>query len=115
MNNDSSSTWVKAAVFLIVGAVVLVGGWYAWNMKTTADTANALAAQEAAVPKEQPVTQGGVQVTAPVSAPDTSSTDTSNTALEKDAAAIDLQMTNLHSDSSKVDASFSDQPVPQAQ
>ena len=51
MNNDSSNTWAKAGVFLVVAAIVLVGGWYAWNMKTTADTANALAAREAAVPK----------------------------------------------------------------
>ena len=112
MNSDSSNTWAKAGIFLVVGAVVLAGGWYAWNMKTTADTASALAAREAAVPKEQPVTQGGVQVTA--QARDTS-TDTSNTALDKDSASIDAQMTNLSSDRSKVDASFSDQPVPQAQ
>ena len=112
MNNDSSNTWAKAGVLLVVGAIVLVGGWYAWNMKTTADTASALAAREAAVPKEQPVTEGGVQVTA--QARDTS-TDSSNAALDRDSAAIDAQMTSLSSDRSKVDASFSDQPVPQAQ
>ena len=117
MNNDSSNTWVKAGVFLAIGAVVLVGGWYAWNMKTTADTASALAAREAAVPKEQPVTQGGVQVTAPApsAASGANSADTSNAALDKDSAAIDAQMTDLSSDSAKVDASFSDKPVPQAQ
>ncbi len=110
--NDSSNTWAKVGVFLVVAAVVLVSCWYAWNMKTTADTASALAAREAAVPKEQPVTQGGVQVAAQATS---NSTDTSNAALDKDSAAIDAQMTNLSSDRSKVDASFSDQPVPQAQ
>ena len=117
MNNDSSNTWVKAGTFLVVAAIVLFGGWYAWNMKTTADTAKDIAAKEAAVPKEQPVTQGGVQVSAPttVAAQNTNSTDTSNAALDKDTAAIDAQMTGLNGDAAKVDASFSDQPVPAAE
>ena len=113
MNNDSSNTWVKAGTFLVISAVVLIGGWYAWSMNSTTDTAADLAAQNA-VPKEQPVTQGGVQVSAPAQT-GTSPADASDAALSKDVAAVDAQLTNLDNDSAKVDASFSDQQVPQAQ
>ena len=115
MNNDSSNTWIKAGVFLVVAALVLVGGWYAWSLKSTADTAKDIAAKEAAVPKEQPVTQGGVQVNAPTQTTDTSSADTSNAALDKDAAAVDAQISGLDADAAKVDASLSDKPIPQEQ
>ena len=115
MNNDSSNGLAKTGGILVVLAVVFVGGWYAWDAKMARDAANALAAQSAAVPKEQPVTQGGVQVSAPAPVNTTAKQDTSDQSIDSDVTAIDVQMSALGADTAKVDASQSDQPVPIAE
>ena len=98
---------MSTVVKVLVAVVVLAGlGWLLWWggwLKRPASQ-QATEQQTATTTQTQPQPIDGMSA----------NNDTSDAALSQDAAAVDTQMQGLSGDSTNIDASLNDKPLPQS-